>query len=70
MHYRNGREAKPGDKVIHLSTGMSGIIYSLNPDVGTCNARIAEMRPYDSYVTVGDLVHAEDVDAAFPKKSD
>lgn len=66
MHYRNGREAAQGDKVINLETGQSGIIHTLNASAGTCNARLAALSHNDAYVTLADCVHADDVAAAFP----
>ena len=66
MHYRNGREAKPGDKILHLPTGKSGILYDANPDVLTCNGRLAAISNADEYVTLSNCVHADDVAAAFP----
>ena len=68
MHYKNGREAKPGDKVIHLpphAPASSGIIHSLNAGAQTCNARLASTSPSDPYVNLSDCVHADDVAAAF-----
>jgi hypothetical protein len=41
MHYKNGREAKPGDKVVNLTTSESGILYDLNAQSDTCNGRVA-----------------------------
>ena len=67
MHYRNGREAKQGDKAINLETGQSGLLYHLNAGTETCNARLAEFRPGDQYVTLSNCVHADDVAEAFPK---
>ena len=64
MHYRNGREAKPGDKILHLPTGKSGILYDANPDVLTCNGRLAAISNADEYVTLSNCVHADDVAAA------
>lgn len=65
MHYKNGREAKHGDKVINLVTGASGLIHSLNSQSDTCNGRLAMTTPNDPYVNVKDCVHCDDVHAAF-----
>lgn len=63
MHYKNGREAKAGDKVISINNGtvVTGIIHSLQPGGGTCNARVAPTSQSDAYVTIGDCMHADDV---------
>jgi hypothetical protein len=74
MHYRNGREAKNGDKVVSLSGYGSGpvvinavgILYDAKPGNDYCNGSIAS--------TIGgpvagaclcDCLHADDVTALF-----
>ncbi len=64
MHYKNGREAKPGDKVINLPTGLSGILHSPNAQSQTCNGRLAVASNNDPYVTLGECLHVDDVAAA------
>lgn len=76
MHYRNGREAKNGDKVISLAGYGSepvninaiGILYDANPGNDHCNGAIAS--------TIGgpvvgaclcDCLHADDVAELFVK---
>lgn len=69
MHFRNGREAKPGDKVVHLpqfGPSATGLIHSLQPQAQTCNARLAAMTPNDAYVNLSDCLHVDDVAEAFP----
>lgn len=50
MHYRNGREAKNGDKVIQLQmdgpvvTG-SGVLFDAVPGQDYCNGFIAPVQP-------------------------
>ena len=70
MHYKNGREAKEGDRVVNLVTGTSGIVYDLNTHSGTCNGRLTALSPNAEYVTVGDCLHLDDVRAAseIPRK--
>lgn len=71
MHYRNGREAKPGDKVINLQLGMSGMLHSLSAQSDTCNARLAPVTNNDPYVNLKDCVHVDDVTEKFtPKPED
>lgn len=64
MHYKNGREAKPGDKIVNLPTGLSGILHSPNPGSETCNGRMARIDPSDPYVTLGECLHVDDIAAA------
>jgi hypothetical protein len=70
MHYKNGREAKPGDKVINLATGQTGMLHSTQPGSDTCNGRLALLTPKDPYINIKDCLHLEDVAAAvIPDKS-
>jgi hypothetical protein len=64
MHYKNGREAKPGDKVINLTYGFSGILHSVNAGSTTCNGRLATISQNDPYVTLSECLHQDDVAAA------
>jgi len=63
MHYKNGRMAKPGDKVVGINNGTvtTGIIHSMLPGATTCNARVSPTTGSDPYVTVGDCMHVDDV---------
>lgn len=72
MHYRNGREAKNGDKVVQLSTCYSegdkvqitavGILHDAKPGNTHCNGSIA---PTLGGPLVGacicDCIHADDL---------
>lgn len=57
MHYRNGREAKVGDRVIGRTYNqkdlVSGTLVSLTPGPDTCSAKVGflELQPLDG-VTV------------------
>jgi hypothetical protein len=64
MHYKNGREAKPGDTVIWLPQGFSGILHSVQAGSTTCNGRLARPNQYDPWVTIGECLHIDDVAAA------
>ena len=64
MHYKNGREAKAGDKVVNLPGGQVGILHSVIAGSTSCNGRIARTTPNDSYVTIGECLHMDDVAAA------
>jgi hypothetical protein len=77
MHYRNGREAKNGDKVVSLAGYGSGevkinaigVLYDATPGNDYCNGSIAS--------TIGgpvvgaclcDCLHADDVSAMLTEK--
>lgn len=64
MHYKNGRPAKQGDKVLNLESGQSGILHSLNAESNTCNGRLTATSASDSYVTLKECLHIDDVKAA------
>ena len=66
MHYKNGREAKQGDIVVHLNNHYSsvGVLHSLSAASDTCNARLAQTSANDPYITVKDCLHIDDVAAA------
>lgn len=74
MHYRNGREAKNGDKVVQLSLDGArivaiGILFDAKPGNDYCNGSVAS--------TIGgpvmgacmcDCLHADDVAALLAEK--
>jgi len=64
MHYKNGRPARPGDKVINLPSGLTGIVHSVSVSSDTCNARLAIPTQNDPYVTLKECLHVDDVVAA------
>lgn len=64
MHYRNGRVAKEGDRVVGALSGgqpISGILHSVQAGSTTCNGRLAQTTPNDPYVTISDLLHVDDL---------
>lgn len=61
MHYKNGREAKAGDKVVNLTSGRSGILHSTQAQSATCNGRLAQINENDPYVTIGECLHIDDI---------
>ncbi len=62
IYYKNGKQAKQGDKVINLTTGETGILYSLNEDAPSCNARLARLDSSNMrYVNVIDCVLLDDI---------
>lgn len=65
MHFKNGREAKAGDPVVHLGhVNVTGILHSVQPGAESCNGRIAQTSPGDPYINIKDCLHIEDVAAA------
>lgn len=61
MHYKNGREAKVGDKVVSLTCNAVGILHSINVQSNSCNGRIARVLDNDPYVTLNECLHMDDV---------
>ena len=67
MHYKNGREAKNGDRVVLISpTGVAtgGILYDAVAGNDYCNGRLALTRPTDPCPNLKECLHADDVAAA------
>lgn len=70
MHYRNGREAKIGDKVVMLPAYGSpaiGILYDAVPGNDHCNGRLAPVSPSDPCPNLKECLHLDDVIAAVEK---
>jgi hypothetical protein len=74
VHYRNGREAKNGDKVVQLTheggkITAVGILYDAVPGQNYCNGYIA---PTTGGTLVGacmvDCLHADDLAAILAEK--
>lgn len=68
MHYRNGREAKNGDKVVGTCSGnpVSGILHSATAGSDTCNGRVTPLSGNDPYVNIKDLLHVDDLPIPAP----
>jgi len=67
MHYKNGREAKVGDKVVlfpNYGTPVVGILYDAVAGNNYCNGRIAIMTPSDPCPNLRECLHFDDVKAA------
>jgi len=68
MHYKNGREAKNGDKVVLFSqyggTPVAGILYDATAGNNYCNGRIAPTSPSDPMPNLREVLHFDDVKAA------
>ncbi len=64
MHYKNGREAKNGDKVILIPSYGSpaiGILYDAVAGNDFCNGRIAQITANDAMPILKELLHIDDV---------
>ena len=71
MHYRNGREAKNGDRIIQLDTngGIQGgvILYNATPGNDYCNGSVAPVVIPGGACLV-DALHVDDVAAILAEK--
>ena len=66
MHYRNGREAHNGDKVVMFSEGKPvalGVLHGAVPGNNTCNGNLAPLQPGISYACLCDCLHVDDMPA-------
>lgn len=64
MHYRNGREAKNGDKIVKLNGCQIvafGVLHSAVPGNDYCNGNIASIQPPNDYACMCDCLHVDDV---------
>lgn len=64
MHYRNGREAKNGDKIVKLEGGRVvsfGVLHSARPGNDYCNGYIATIQIPNDYACMVDCLHIDDV---------
>lgn len=80
MHYRNGREAKNGDKVVQLGTvydadgkpqvtiNAIGILYDAKPGNDYCNGSIASIVPTGTGACMCDCLHLDDLTALLKEK--
>lgn len=68
MHYRNGREAKNGDKIIQIGgygerceIAALGVLHSAVPGNDYCNGKIAPTQNADTAACLCDCLHIDDV---------
>jgi hypothetical protein len=64
LHYRNGREAKNGDKIVKLEGGKVtafGVLHSAVPGNDYCNGNIAVVQPFNDYACLVDCLHIDDL---------
>ena len=72
MHYRNGREAKNGDKIVKLNDNGEvisfGVLHSAKPGNDYCNGNIAVIQVANDYACMCDCLHVEDVAEVLKEK--
>jgi hypothetical protein len=71
MHYKNGRVAKNGDKIVVLSTYAPpaiGILYNAVAGNDFCNGNVAMIRPNDPCPNLKECLHLDDVLEALPSE--
>ena len=71
MHYKNGRKAEIGDKVVganQYGEVVAGTLVSAQANSTTCNGQIVPFSSPTWCVTIGDCLHAEDF--AKPKEAE
>lgn len=71
MHYKNGREARVGDKVVVFPSYGSpyiGILYDATAGNDYCNGKIAQIAANDPCPNLQECLHLEDVQAFLPRK--
>jgi hypothetical protein len=70
MHYKNGRPANNGDKVVLIPSWgnpVIGILYDAVAGNDTCNGRLAPIQPNDPRPNLKECLHLDDVLAALPE---
>lgn len=73
MHYRNGREAKNGDKIVKLNTSSGkveafGVLHSATPGNDYCNGYMAVVQQPNEEACMCDCLHVDDVAAFLAEK--
>ena len=65
MHYRNGKEAKNGDKIVQIGSNGEitaiGVLHSATPGNDYCNGFIAPIQPTNTGACMVDCLLVEDV---------
>ncbi len=73
MHYRNGREAKNGDKIVSLNSSSGnveafGVLHSATPGNDWCNGNIAVVQSATAGACMCDCLHVDDLAAILAEK--
>lgn len=69
MHYKNGRPAKNGDKIVMLPSWgppMIGILYDAVAGNDACNGKLAPIAQNDPCPNLAECLHLDDVLKALP----
>jgi hypothetical protein len=64
MHYKNGRAARNGDKVVlfpQYGAPIAGVLYDAVAGNDACNGRIAATAPNDPMPNLQEVLHYDDV---------
>lgn len=64
MHYKNGREAKNGDKIVMIPSWgnpVIGILYDAVAGNDYCNGKLAPTSPMDPSTNLKECLHLDDV---------
>lgn len=75
MHYRNGREAKNGDKIVQIGgygdggqITAVGVLYDAKPGNDYCNGNISPIQSPGTSACLCDCLHLDDVAAMLKEK--
>lgn len=75
MHYRNGRAAQNGDKIVMIGgygNGAQlvalGVLYDAKPGNDHCNGQIAPVQSPGTSVCLCDCLHVDDLAAILKEK--
>lgn len=76
MHYRNGREAKGGDKIVMIGgygdsggvVNAVGVLYDAKPGNDYCNGYIAPIQSPVTTACLCDCLHLDDLQAILKEK--
>jgi hypothetical protein len=65
MHYKNGRKAKNGDKVVLINdyAAVVGILYDATEGNDYCNGKLAPISPGDPCPNLKECLRLDDVKA-------
>jgi len=69
MHYKNGREAHNGDKVVLITSygpPIVGVLYDAVAGNDCCNGSLAQINRNDLTPNLAECLHLDDVLAALP----
>lgn len=69
MHYKNGREAKNGDKIVMIPSygnPIVGILYDAQAGNDFCNGKLAPINTNDPSPNLKECLHLDDVLKALP----